>query len=190
MRRSHQGFSAKNTLVWGFRRYKRHATGLPGLGSDKSEMFPEIEWTDLEIRKIPKAVKRLRQAVDFRAFRGHDDETDRVGREGLPQPARPRLRLMNRLKHGIEPVIVDQVESTVNAIVTGASREEKPVGWGASEALKQDLEPLPVRNDGGRTSSPSRHSHRSRRRPRRKRSAATVCATVPVQRPGREHGRS
>src|ERR1700677_4593676 len=47
---------------------------------------------------------------------------------------------MNRLKHGVEPVVVDQVDATVNAIVTGASREEKPVGWGTSEAFKQDFE--------------------------------------------------
>ena len=97
----------------------------------------------METAVVAEPGERQSDAVDPRAFGSVDDEADRTGRQGAPEPDRPGLGQMHRLEDGVEPVVVDEVEPAANTVVAGAADEEE-LGRGRAQHLRDLSNGMPL----------------------------------------------
>ncbi len=83
-----------------------------------------MEWSDPATTRVTELGKRLVNAFNPVSGGSHEDYPDRAVFQSLAQPDGTRLGQSNRLEYWVEPVVIDQVESSVDTIFPGPIDEE------------------------------------------------------------------
>ncbi len=83
-----------------------------------------MEWSDPSTTRVTELGKRLVNAFNPISGRSHEDYPNRAVFQSLAQPDGTRLGQPDRLEYRVEPVVIDQVESSVDAIFPGPIDEE------------------------------------------------------------------
>ena len=87
-----------------------------------------MERSDPATTMVTELGERLVHAFNPISWRSHEDYPDRAVFQSVAQPDGTRLGQADRLEYRVEPVVIDQVESSVDPVVPGPIDEEVLLG--------------------------------------------------------------